>query len=513
MRELGAERRRAAAHASRRRWIPNGHHEPRRAAARCLSCSWPSTPAPPRRALPVQPRRRRSWRGGAPADVDVAGAGTGRAGRRRDLARGAAADPLGALAAGGAAPGGRRPRSASPPSAPAPWSGTADRSAARRRWCVWSDLRGVDARRRAAGGRLSWSPRSRRRRSWSLWRPSDRPAERAAAAGSGATSTAYPDLAAHRRRRARHRPQPGLADRLSRPRLTMGWNRPLIAHQGLDAAMFPQLVDTWGRLAADRRRVRRARSRSRPMIADQQAALIAHGATAGDQGDLRHLGDAGPRRPAADFVLKEPATPPFVSARWRARRGSAWRAWSTRPARRSTGCGGDGRAQPSPRSTPWRPARPTPAAAVSCRRLQGLGAPHRRPRPAGRVAGLAWRDRPRADRPRRAWRALRSACARCSTHLTAPAKRAPALSSADGGLAGSDVSCSCRPTWPGRPVAPPCAARGDGGGAAICAARGVGVLGADDAGGFARHEALFEPRIGADEADARCDELEAAAYG
>ena len=30
----------------------------------------------------------------------------------------------------------------------------------------------------------------------------------------------------------------------------MGWNQALIALQGLDAAMFPRLVDTWGPIAA-----------------------------------------------------------------------------------------------------------------------------------------------------------------------------------------------------------------------------------------------------------------------
>lgn len=73
----------------------------------------------------------------------------------------------------------------------------------------------------------------------------------------------------------------------------------------------------------------------------------------------------------------------------------------------------------------------------------------------------------------------------------------------DGGLAASDVLMQLQADVTGLPIARHALRDAAAAGAAIAAGRGVGVLGEGDGGGFARHDRLFEPAIGADEADAR----------
>jgi glycerol kinase len=50
-------------------------------------------------------------------------------------------------------------------------------------------------------------------------------------------------------------------------------------------------------------------------------------------------------------------------------------------------------------------------------------------------------------------------------------------------------------------------------GAAICAARGQGLLGADETGGFVAYTRTFEPRISRGEADGRFAAWKQSAYG
>jgi len=79
----------------------------------------------------------------------------------------------------------------------------------------------------------------------------------------------------------------------------------------------------------------------------------------------------------------------------------------------------------------------------------------------------------------------------------------PAVLKTDGGLAASDVLMQLQADLTGIPVARHALRDAAAAGAAIAAGRGVGVLGEADGGGFTRHDRVFEPAIGADEADAR----------
>ena len=187
---------------------------------RCLSCCWPSTSAPPPPASACsrsdgQLVARASRLGDAPRHRRRAG--SSRTPRPSGAAI-AAADAHGP----GAAPAARRPTwppSASPPSAPA-WSPGTGRPAG-----ALAPHGGLErpARRRARAASCrrpaSPSPRSRRRPSWRRCSPDAR--RQGAGGGRAAGGGQYrrlPGLQAQRRRRPRHRPQPGLADGLSRPR-------------------------------------------------------------------------------------------------------------------------------------------------------------------------------------------------------------------------------------------------------------------------------------------------------
>ena len=80
---------------------------------------------------------------------------------------------------------------------------------------------------------------------------------------------------------------------------------------------------------------------------------------------------------------------------------------------------------------------------------------------------------------------------------------APTVLKADGGLAASDTLLQIQADITGLPVARHALRDAAACGAAIGAGRGVGVLAEADVAAFTRHDRIFEPRIGADEASAR----------
>ncbi|HEX5776268.1 MAG TPA: FGGY family carbohydrate kinase, partial [Caulobacteraceae bacterium] len=69
---------------------------------------------------------------------------------------------------------------------------------------------------------------------------------------------------------------------------SLGWNEALIGHQGLDAASFPKLVDTWGVMGTTTREVLGAEVPIASVVADQQSALIGHGCEAAGAGKVTY---------------------------------------------------------------------------------------------------------------------------------------------------------------------------------------------------------------------------------
>jgi glycerol kinase len=294
---------------------------------------------------------------------------------------------------------------------------------------------------------------------------------------------------------------------------TMAWNQALIDHQGLDAATFPRLVDTWGEIAHTTTGVL-----GRPVaicadIADQQAALTAHGGQAGavkvTYGTSATL-DLGT---GTELVLKDFSAPPFVlsSVGGEARfclEGMVYTAgaaldWLRGAMRMGSPAAFDALAAsvPDAGGVWFLPA------------LQGLGAPHGDAARRGAIGGLSLG----ASRGHIARAALEGVAFRTREvfeHVHALAVRpAPAALGVDGGLAGSDAFLQIQADLLGQPVRRHALREATAAGAAICAARGAGVLGADDTGGFVAYSQTFEPQVSRDQADARFDAWKRVVYG
>ena len=283
---------------------------------------------------------------------------------------------------------------------------------------------------------------------------------------------------------------------------SMGWNRGLLALQGVDEAILPRLVDTWGQLAVTSRAVFGAAVPIAAVIADQQAALIGHGAEGAGEVKVTYgtsatldIGTGGA------FAFKGTATPPFVVSHVKGEThfclegmvfaaGSAidWlqRAMGVRGHAAFEALAAEG---PSAGGAAFLPA------------LQGLGAPRADPDRRALLAGLSGATG-RAQIARAGLEGVAFRVREILDYLTAGEAR-PAVLKADGGLATSDVLMQLQADLTGVPVARHALRDAAAAGAAIAAGRGAGVLGAADARGFTRHDRQFEAAIGADEADAR----------
>lgn len=293
----------------------------------------------------------------------------------------------------------------------------------------------------------------------------------------------------------------------------MGWNQALIDLQSLDAATFPTLVDTWGEIAQTTAGVLGRRVAICADIADQQSALTAHGGQAGavkvTYGTSATL-DLGT---GADLVLKDFSAPPFVlsSAGGQARfciEGMVYTAGAALDWLRGTMRMG------SPAAFDALAAGVQDAGGVwFLPALQGLGAPYGDAARRGAIGGLSLG----AGRSHIARAALEGVALRTREvfeHVHALAERpAPPVLGVDGGLAGSDVFLQIQADLLGQPVRRHALREATAAGAAICAARGAGLLGADETGGFVAYERTFEPAISRDLADARFDAWKRAAYG
>ena len=92
----------------------------------------------------------------------------------------------------------------------------------------------------------------------------------------------------------------------------LGWNARLIEHQGLDAASFPRLADTWGELGRTSREVLGAEIPITADIADQQSALLAHGDAPGTAKITFGTSGTFDLATGERFLFPGPGTPPLI---------------------------------------------------------------------------------------------------------------------------------------------------------------------------------------------------------
>ena len=295
---------------------------------------------------------------------------------------------------------------------------------------------------------------------------------------------------------------------------SLGWNEGLIAHQGLDLASFPALVDTWGVMGTTSREVVGAEVPIAAVVADQQSALIGHGGEAAGAGKVTY-GTSATLNVSTGEELKffNMTMPPLVLSAVEGRTrfciegmvitaGSAFD-WL----RRTFGIGAH---EAFERLTV---ENPDAAGVWFLPALQGLGAPHGDFSRRGAMGGLSTATTPGhmvraaveglAFRVREAFDAVYDGAGMAR----------PEVLRVDGGMTASDALMQAQADILGIPVARHALREATAAGAAICAARGVGLLDEGRTGEFASYDQTYEPRGSQDSARDRYEAWRKAAYG
>lgn len=294
---------------------------------------------------------------------------------------------------------------------------------------------------------------------------------------------------------------------------TMGWNAALIDLQGLDPAAFPTLVDTWGEMARTDAALLGASVPIAADIADQQAALVGQGCEAAGLGKITFGTSATVDvSTGAQFVYGGATIPPFLltSVGGETRfciEGMVYSAGAALDWLRRSFRLGDHR-----RFEALADATPDSCGAYMLPALQGLGAPYGDLGRRAVIGGLTLATGP-GEIARAGLEGLACRVREVVDHIyQAGGLLRPDLLRADGGLTGSDALMQVQADLLGVPVIRHALREATACGAAICAGRGVGLLGPDIPTGFLRYDRTFTPRIEADEADARFATWKARVY-
>lgn len=377
---------------------------------------------------------------------------------------------------------------------------------------VWSDLRGTARARELQAAGFPVAPQQAAAKLEALL--ADTP-DAAALAASGRLAVgnidafllSKLDAGAHATDRSQAWPM-GYLDLAS-----LGWNAALLALQGIDEAVLPRLVDTWGPIGSTTRGRFGAEVPVTAVIADQQGALIGHGAqdpgavkvTYGTSATL-DVGTGGA------FVFCGMSTPPFVVSHVAGEtrfciEGMVFSAGSAVDwARRTLGLGDHAGFERLAGSAA------DAGGVVFLPALQGLGAPHGDPDRRGALSGLSGATG-QAQIARAVLEGVAFRVAEILDHVTA-ATDLPAspFLKVDGGLAASDTLLQIQADITGLSVARHALRDAAAAGAAFAAGRGAGLLSPGDIARFARHDRLFEPAISRDEAAARAAAWRALAH-
>ncbi|MEO8927756.1 MAG: FGGY-family carbohydrate kinase, partial [Caulobacteraceae bacterium] len=294
---------------------------------------------------------------------------------------------------------------------------------------------------------------------------------------------------------------------------TMGWNRALIDHQGLDEALFPRLVDTWGPIGVTAARMFGAAVPICADIADQQSALIAHGTAAGVAKVTYGTAAALDLGTGADFIFKSPTAPPFVLSAVAGEtrfclEGMVLSAGAALDwLRAACRLGGHARFEALAASVP------DAAGVAFLPALNGLGAPHgdgaRRAALTGLSASVTTAHIARAALEGVAFRVRE-----VFDHVQGLTDfEPPQALGVDGGLTANATFLQIQADLLGRPIRRHAIPEATAAGAALAAGRGAGLLTNADIRVFTRYDRAFEPRIGAGEAEARFSAWRGQVYG
>ncbi len=283
----------------------------------------------------------------------------------------------------------------------------------------------------------------------------------------------------------------------------LGWNARLIDHQNLDGAMFPTLVDTWGPIGVTSKALFGAEVPITADVADQQAALMAHGDAPGTAKITWGTSAMFDLATGSAFTFPGPTIPPLLvsstggDTRWCVE-GMILSAGSALDWLRET-CGLGGHA----RFSALAASVEDPGGAAFLPALQGLGAPHGDPTRRGRIAGLTSAvgsgHLARAGLEGLAFRARELV----DQAYALTGATSPGYLGVDGGLTTSPLFLQVLADLTGRPVRRHATPEATLLGAALCAGRGAGLLNDGDVANLNRLEQPVVPRLSADEAESR----------
>ncbi|MFD3266402.1 FGGY family carbohydrate kinase [Phenylobacterium ferrooxidans] len=295
---------------------------------------------------------------------------------------------------------------------------------------------------------------------------------------------------------------------------TLAWNARLMELQGLAPSLFPTLCDTWGRLGTTTREGLGAVVPITADIADQQAALIGQGCETAGAAKVSYGTSATFNiATGATFLYPGPSTPPFIQSSVGGDtrfclEGMVYSAGSALDWMRARFNLGDHR-----RFEALAAATPDAQGAYLLPAFQGLGAPHGEPTRRGVIGGLDLGTRA-GHLARAALEGVAFRVREVSDHVAAATDLPGSeVLKVDGGLSANEVLMQVQADLLARPIARHAHREATACGAAICAARGVGLLGSAESAGFVRHDRVFEPRLSVDEAQGRLARWKVQVYG
>lgn len=281
-----------------------------------------------------------------------------------------------------------------------------------------------------------------------------------------------------------------------------GWDEALLAHQRLPVTLFPAQVESWGAIAESDPAVLGVRVPITALIADQEVAMVAHGALG--RGDWKATyGTSGVLMAGTgDAPLRIHRTmPPEALARVDGElRFCVEGMVITTGSLLDWLCNGLGLFA-SPGEMEAAAAAASDATNVMVRpSLAGMGAPHGDFEAHGLIAGLSF-----ADGPGQIARAALQGIAfrfREIADVVATALPVPEALPVAGGLSASDTLMQLQADALQRPVRRHAVREASAYGAALAAGMGAGLFGEGDLWRLARYDGEFSPKIGRDQADA-----------
>lgn len=293
---------------------------------------------------------------------------------------------------------------------------------------------------------------------------------------------------------------------------TLGWSQTLIEMQGLDPAIFPALVDTWGTIGTTSRAAFGAEVPIAAVIADQQSALFAHGDGTGTAKCTYGTSAVVNLDAGGAVIAQNRSMPPFVLSMVQGRprfclEGMVFSAGSTFDwMRRTLGLGNRTRFEA------LAAGAPDTAGAYVLPALQGLGAPHGDPARCAAIGGLSAAVG-KGHLARAAMEGLAFRVREIVDEIYAISGIAPPEAlGVDGGMTANQAFMQIQADLLGRAVKRHAIREATLCGAAICAGRGGGVLSGSDAAGFVRYDRTFEPRIAPEAAAERLAAWKAQVY-